>query len=136
MGAQNLAFVIQRAPYKQENTTLGYTHAIASQTAEIHLEDGDSVVATIILVGDGVLSCLKGQKAMENYGITSIESHFMNALLVDNRCVVCKEDLERLGISEDRIADAEAMGADIAPEIMTWTEIQAELEKADQLLFV
>jgi len=136
MGAQNLAFVIQRAPYKQENTTLGYTHAIASQTAEIHLEDGDSVVATIILVGDGVLSCLKGQKSMENYGVTSLESHFMNALLVDNRCVVCKEDLERLGISEDRIADAEAMGADIAPEIMTWTEIQAELEKADQLLFV
>ena len=136
MGVQNLAFVIQRAPYKQENTTLGYTHAIASQTAEIHLEDGDSVVATIILVGDGVLSCLKGQKAMENYGVTSLESHFMNALLVDNRCVVCKEDLERLGISEDRIADAEAMGADIAPEIMTWTEIQAELEKADQLLFV
>ncbi|MFC1657713.1 DsrE family protein [Candidatus Moduliflexota bacterium] len=136
MGVQNLAFVIQRAPYKQENTTLGYTHAIASQTAEIHLEDGDSVVATIILVGDGVLSCLKGQKAMENYGVTSLESHFMNALLVDNRCVVCKEDLERLGISEDRIADAEAMGADIAPEIMTWAGIQEEIEKADQLLFV
>jgi len=136
MGVQNLAFVIQRAPYKQENTTLGFTHAIASQTAEIHLEDGDSVVATIILVGDGVLSCVTGQKSLENYGLTSVESHFMNALLVDNRCVVCKEDLERLGISEDRIADAEAMGADIAPEIMTWTEIQAELEKADQLLFV
>ena len=136
MGAQNLAFVIQRAPYKQENTTLGYTHAIASQTAEIHLEDGDSVVATIILVGDGVLSCLKGQKAMENYGVTSLESHFMNALLVDNRCVICKEDLERLGISEDRIADAEAMGADMSPEIMTWAQIQEEMEKADQLLFV
>jgi sulfur relay (sulfurtransferase) DsrF/TusC family protein len=136
MGVQNLAFVIQRAPYKQENTTLGFTHAIASQTAEIHLEDGDSVVATIILVGDGVLSCVTGQKSLENYGLTSVESHFMNALLVDNRCVICKEDLERLGISEDRIADAEAMGADIAPEIRTWDEIQVELEKADQLLFV
>jgi len=136
MAVQNLAFVIQRAPYKQENTTLGYTHAIASQTAEIHLEDGDSVVATIILVGDGVLTCLTGQKSVENCGVTSVESHFMNALLVDSRCVICKEDLEKFGIPADRIADTEAMGADIAPEIMTWAEIQEELEKADQLLFV
>jgi sulfur relay (sulfurtransferase) DsrF/TusC family protein len=136
MGVQNLAFVIQRAPYKQENTTLGFTHAIASQTAEIHLEDGDSVVATIILVGDGVLSCVTGQKSLENYGLTSVESHFMNALLVDNRCVICKEDLERFGITEDRIPDATAMGADMEPEIKTWDEIQAELDKADHLLFV
>ena len=57
MADRNLAFVIQRAPYKQENTTLGYTHAISSQTAEIHLEDGDAVVATIILVGDGMPYC-------------------------------------------------------------------------------
>ena len=136
MGAQNLAFVIQRAPYKQENQTLGYTHAIASQTAEIHLEDGDTVAATLILVGDGVLTCLTGQKCMEHYGTSTLESHFMNALLVDNRCIVCKEDLARLGISEDRIADAEAMGADMAPEIKTWDEIQAEMDKADHLLFV
>ena len=136
MGVQNLAFVIQRAPYKQENQTLGYTHAIASQTAEVHLEDGDSVACTIILVGDGVLTCLTGQKSMDHYGITSLESHFMNALLVDNRVVICKEDLERLGIAEDRIADAEAMGADMTPEIKTWAEIQEEMEKADQLLFV
>jgi sulfur relay (sulfurtransferase) DsrF/TusC family protein len=136
MGAKNLAFVIQRPPYKSENSTLGYTHAIACQTAEIHLEDGDSVVSTIILVGDGILTMLKGQKADEHYDVSTVQSHFMNALLVDNRCVICKEDLERLGISEDRIADAEAMGADIAPEIRTWDEIQVELEKADQLLFV
>lgn len=136
MGAKNLTFVIQRAPYKQENTTLGYTHAIASQTAEIHLEDGDSVVSTIILVGDGVLTCVTGQKAMENYGVTSLESHFMNALLVDNRVVICKEDLEKFGIAQDRIADAEAMGADISPEVKPWAEIQEELEKADHLLFV
>ena len=136
MAEKNLAFVIQRAPYKQENTTLGYTHAIASQTAEIHLEDGDAVTSTIILVGDGVLTCVTGQKAMENYAVTSVESHFMNALLVDNRVVICKEDLERLGIAEDRIANADAMGADMSPEIKTWDEIQAELDKADHLLFV
>ena len=136
MGEKNFAFLIQRAPYKQENQTLGYTHAIASQTAEVHLEDGDSVVSTIILVGDGVLTCLTGQKALDHYGTSSIESHFMNALLVDNRCVVCKEDLEKRGISEDRIADAEAMGADISPEILTWAQIQEELEKADQVLCV
>lgn len=136
MGVINLAFVIQRPPYKQENSTLGYTHAIASQTAEIHLEDGDSVTASLILVGDGVLTCVNNQKAMENYGLSSLESHFMNALLVDNRCVICKEDLERFGISEDRIPDATAMGADMEPEIKTWDEIQAELDKADHLLFV
>lgn len=136
MGEKNLTFVIQRAPYKQENTTLGYTHAIASQTAEVHLEDGDSVVSTIILVGDGVLTCVTGQKSMENYSVTSLESHFMNALLVDNRVVICKEDLERLGVSQDKIADASAMGADMEPEIKTWDEIQAEMEKADHLLFV
>ena len=136
MAEKNLAFVIQRAPYKQESQTLGYTHAIASQTAEVHLEDGDTVVSTIILAGDGVLTCVTGQKSMENYGITSLESHFMNALLVDNRVVICKEDLERLGIPQDRVADAEAMGADMAPEFKTWDEIQEELEKADQLLFV
>ncbi len=136
MGEKNLTFVIQRAPYKQENTTLGYTHAIASQTAEVHLEDGDSVVSTIILVGDGVLTSVKGQKCMENYGTTSLENHFMNALLVDNRVVICKEDLERLGISQDQVADADAMGADMSPEFKTWEEIQEELDKADHLLFV
>ena len=136
MGAKNLAFVIQRPPYKSENSTLGYTHAIACQTAEIHLEDGDSVVSTIILAGDGILTMLKGQKADEHYDVSSVESHFMNALLVDNRCIICKEDLEKFGISEDRIPDATAMGADIEPEVMAWADIQKELDKADHLLFV
>jgi sulfur relay (sulfurtransferase) DsrF/TusC family protein len=136
MGVINLAFVIQRPPYKQESSTLGYTHAIACQTAEIHLEDGDSVASTIILVGDGVLTMVKGQKADEHYNMSSLESHFMNALLVDNRVIICKEDMEKFGIGEDRIPDATAMGADIVAEVRPWSEIQEELEKADQLLFV
>ena len=96
---------------------------------------GDGPTQAIILVGDGVLTMLKGQKADEHYDVSTVESHFMNALLVDNRCVVCKEDMEKFGISEDQIPDASAMGADIEPEVMTWAEIQKELDKADHLLF-
>jgi sulfur relay (sulfurtransferase) DsrF/TusC family protein len=136
MGAIKLCFVVQRPPYKSENPRLALTHSISSQTAEIHLDDGDTVVPTLIFVGDGVLNAVKNQQAMKLYGVTSTESHIKNGLLIDMPVWVCKEDMERLGLKEDQmIADAEDMGAELKTKFVSFAEIQKELEACPHLLF-
>lgn len=130
-----LAFLVQRAGYKSENSKLALTHAIASQTVDIYLEDGDAVVPVVAFVGEGVLNCKNNQKAMEVYGVTSTENHLQNALLCDLRVLVCKEDLARFGISESDMPDASAMGADTAIQVVPFETIHAELKGADHLLF-
>lgn len=136
MGAIKLCFVVQRPPYKSENARLALTHSISSQTAEIHLEDGETVVPTLIFVGDGVLNAVKNQQAMKLYGVTSTESHIKNGLLIDMPVWVCKEDMERLGLKEDQmIADAEDMGADLKTKFVSFAEIQKEIEACPHLLF-
>lgn len=135
MGDVKLAFIIQRPPYKSETPKLGLTHAIAYQTVEILLEDEDTVTPYVCLVGDGVLSCLKDQKAMEIYGITSTEMHVKSSLLVDLNVLVCKEDLEKFGISEDRLTDAEDMGADMALQVVPYDEIQKKIDESNHVLF-
>ncbi|MBI5640204.1 MAG: DsrE family protein [Nitrospirae bacterium] len=129
------AFVIQRPPYKSETSTLGFTHAISYQVVEMLLEDGQNVIPTVCMVGEGVLNLIKDQKAMENYGVTSIESHGKNSLLVDLDILVCKEDLDGFGIPEDRLLDAEDMGADKKLQIVPYSEIQKAMESANHLLF-
>jgi sulfur relay (sulfurtransferase) DsrF/TusC family protein len=114
MATTKLGFVVQRPPYKSENPKLALTHAIASQSVEIYLKDGDLVTADIAFVGDGVLNCFKNQKAMDHYGLSSTESHIKNCLLLDLNVLVCKEDLEKLGLTEnDIVMDAEEFGAEI-----------------------
>jgi sulfur relay (sulfurtransferase) DsrF/TusC family protein len=136
MGALKLCFIVQRPPYKSENARLALTHSISSQTAEIHLEDGDTVVPTLIFVGDGVLNAVKNQQAMKLYGVTSTESHIKNGLLIDMPVWICKEDMERLGLKEDQmIADAEDMGAELKTKFASFAEIQKELEACPHLLF-
>ena len=136
MGATKLMFVVQRPPYKSENPRLALTHAISSQTAEIYMDDGDTVVPTLVFVGDGVLNAVKNQQAMKLYGVTSTETHIKNSLLVDVPVWVCKEDMERLGLKEDQIiADAEDMGAEIKTKFVSFAEIQKEMEAAKHLLF-
>jgi sulfur relay (sulfurtransferase) DsrF/TusC family protein len=135
MGDVKLAFIIQRPPYKSETPKLGLTHAIAYQTVEILLEDEDTVTPYVCLVGDGVLSCLKDQKAMEIYGITSTEMHVKSSLLVDLNVLVCKEDLDKFGISEDRLTDAEDMGADMALQVVPYDEIQKKIDESNHVLF-
>jgi sulfur relay (sulfurtransferase) DsrF/TusC family protein len=136
MGAIKLCFVVQRPPYKSENPRLALTHSISSQTAEIHLEDGETVVPTLIFVGDGVLNAVKNQQAMKLYGVTSTESHIKNGLLIDMPIWVCKEDMERLGLKEDQmIADAEDMGAELKTKFVSFAEIQKEMEACPHLLF-
>jgi len=135
MADTRLAFIVQRPPYKSENPKLAITHAIAYQTVEILLEEGETVTPVLCFVGDGVLTCLKDQKAMEKYGITSTEMHLKNALLVDLDILACKEDLDHFGIPEDKIVDAEDMGAEKKIQVVPFENIQKEIETAKHVLF-
>ncbi len=136
MGAVKLLFMVQRPPYKSENPRLALTHAIASQTAEIYMDDGDSVVPTVVFVGDGVLNAVKNQNAMKLYGVTSTESHIKNSLLIDMPIWVCKEDMDRLGLKEDQIiTDAEELGAELKTKFVSYADIQKEMESVQHLLF-
>lgn len=129
------AFIVQQAQYKGETSRLAITHAISYQTVEILLEDDDTVTPTLCFIGEGVLGLAGKQKAMENYGITSTESHMKNTLLVDLQVYVCKEDLDKYGIPADQLPDAEEMGADVTIEIKTMAEIQQVMEDSKHILF-
>jgi sulfur relay (sulfurtransferase) DsrF/TusC family protein len=130
---KKIAFIVRSLPYKSEASRLALTHAIASQTVEIYLEDGDNVEPFLALVGDGVLNGLKNQ-SNKCYGITTLEQHITNALLLDLNVYYCKEDLDRLGISEDQLVmDAESLGGDMKASIVPFSEIQAAMEAADHL---
>jgi sulfur relay (sulfurtransferase) DsrF/TusC family protein len=136
MGAVKVLFVVQRPPYKSENPRLALTHALASQTAEIYMDDGDSVVPVVAFVGDGVLNVLKNQQAMKLYGVTSTESQIKNSLLIDMPIWVCKDDMDRLGLKEDQmITDAEEIGGELKTKFVSYAEIQKEMESAKHLLF-
>jgi len=136
MATTKLGFIVQRPPYKSENPKLALTHAIASQSVEVYLNDGDLVTAEVAFVGDGVLNCLKNQKATEHYDISSTESHIKMSLLVDVKILVCKEDLVKFGLSEDDIVmDAEEFGADLTTSVVPFQEINKMMEDANHLLF-
>jgi len=136
MATTKLGFIVQRPPYKSENPKLALTHAIASQSVEVYLNDGDLVTADIAFIGDGVLNCLRNQKAMEKYGLTSTESHIKNSLLLDLNVMVCKEDLDRFGLSEnDIVMDAEEFGAEITTKVVPYSEITKMMEEVNHLLF-
>jgi len=136
MATKRLAFVIRSLPYKTEASRLALTHAISSQTVEIYLNDGDLVEASVSYVSDGVLNCLKGQQGAKHYGITTIEGHAKNSLLLDLKVLVCKEDLDKFGLTEDNILmDAEDIGGETKANIVSYSEIQKEMETADHLLF-
>ncbi len=112
------------------------THAISSQTVEIYLEDGDNVEPVVCFIGDGVLNCLKSHQAMKNYGITSLEQHIKNSLLLDLNVLICKEDVDKFGIKEDAlIMDAEDIGGETKAKIVPYSEIQKAMESVDHLLF-
>jgi len=136
MATKKLAFIVKSPPYKTEASRLALTHAIASQTVEIYLEDGDMVEPVLAFMGDGVLNCLKNQKAMNHYGVTSLEGHMKNSLLLDLKVMICKEDVERFGLSEDAlIMDAEDIGGETKASIAPFNEIMKEMDSSDHLLF-
>ncbi|GBE04842.1 MAG TPA: hypothetical protein ENG95_01385 [Nitrospirae bacterium] len=136
MATTKLGFIVQRPPYKSENPKLALTHAIASQSVEVYLNDGDVVTADVAFIGDGVLNCLKDQKAMEQYDLSSTESHIKMGLLVDLNILVCKEDLEKLGLTEnDIVLDAEEFGADLKINVVPYQDINKMMEEMNHLLF-
>jgi len=135
MATKKLSFIVRSLPYKTEASRLALTHAIASQTVEIYLKDGDLVEASVSYVGDGVLNCLKGQQGMKHYGITTIEGHAKNSLLLDMRVLICKEDLDKFGLTEETILmDAEDIGGETKANIVAYSEIQKEMEAATHIL--
>ncbi len=135
MGDVKLAMIVQKPQYKGETSRLAITHAISYQTVEILLDDGDTVTPKLCFIGEGVLGLQKGQNAMELYGITSTESHMKNTLLVDLDVLVCKEDLDKYGIPEDAMPDADEMGADKKIQVVPFSEIQKAMEEAKHVLF-
>lgn len=136
MATKKIAFIVKSLPYKTEASRLALTHAIASQTVEIYLEDGDMVEPVLAFIGDGVLNCLKNQKSMDKYGVTSLGQHIKNALLLDMKVQICREDMERLGIKEDSlILDAEDIGGETRANIVSFKEINEEMESSDHLMF-
>lgn len=136
MATTKLGFIVQRPGYKSENSKLALTHAIASQSVEVYLNDGDLVTADIAFVGDGVLNCIKNQKAMEKYALSSTESHIKNSLLLDLNVMICKEDLARFGLTEnDVVMDAEEFGAEMTTKVVPFSEITKMMEEVNHLLF-
>lgn len=136
MATKRLGFIVKSLPYKTEASRLAMTHAIASQTVEIYLEDGDMVEPVVCFVGDGVLNCLKNQQAMKYYGVTSLEQHIKNSLLLDLKVLICKEDVEKFGLKEDMLVmDAEDLGGETKAQIVPYSEIQKEMGNVDHLLF-
>ncbi len=136
MAIKKIAFIVEKLPYKSETSRLALTHAIASQTVEIHLEDGDNVEPVLAFVGEGVLNCLKDQKALDIYGVSSLEMHIKNALLLDLRVLVCKEDLDTYGLTEDSIVmDAEEIGGEVTTQVVPYDVIQQDIEAADHIMF-
>jgi sulfur relay (sulfurtransferase) DsrF/TusC family protein len=136
MATTKLGFVVQRPGYKSENPKLALTHAIASQSVEIYLDDDDEVTCDIAFVGDGVLNCIKDQKAVENYDLNSTESHIKMSLLCDLNILVCKEDLDRYGLTEkDIVLDAPEFGADMDVRVVPYEEINKMMDDMNHLLF-
>ncbi len=129
------AFVVQKPQYKGETARLAITHAISYQTVEILLDDDDTVTPALCFIGEGVLGLEKGQQAAkEVYGITSTESHIMNCCLVDLEVLVCKEDLEKYGISADNMPDAEEMGADVKVQVVPMADIKKRIDESRHVL--
>lgn len=136
MATTKLGFIIQRPGYKSENQKLALTHAIASQSVEIYLDDDDEVICDVAFTGNGVLNCIKDQKALENYDLSSTESHIKMGLLCDLNILVCKEDLEKFGLSEsDIVINAEEFGADVEVKVVPFEEINKMMDDVNHLLF-
>ncbi len=73
---------------------------------------------------------------MENYDLSSTESHIKMSLLVDLNVLVCKEDLEKFGLSEnDIVLDAEEFGADMKVKVVPFQDIAKMMEEMNHLLF-
>jgi sulfur relay (sulfurtransferase) DsrF/TusC family protein len=136
MAEKKIVFMVDKLPYKGETSRLALTHAIASQTVEIHLEDDDLLVPVLVFTGKGVLNCLKNQKALETYKVTSLENHVKNSLLLDLKVMYCAEDVKKFGLTEDMLVmDAEDIGGDVTAEIVPFADIVGEIDSATHVMY-
>ena len=129
------AFIVQRPQYKGETSRLALTHALSYQTVEVLLDDGDTVTPALCFTGEGLLGISKGQNAIGPYGLNSSELHVKNCLLVDLDVYVCKEDMEKYGIREDELPDADDMGAEKKINVVPFAQIEKIIEEAKHVLF-
>lgn len=130
---KSILFIVSKPPYKSENPKLGITHAMSCYLADLHIDE--EVTPILAFVGDGVLNCVKDQRSMEHYGIISTEQHIKNHLASDTKVIVCKEDLERLKIPEERLLDAKNMGAEKDLELVPFNQVLKEMEACDHVMF-
>jgi sulfur relay (sulfurtransferase) DsrF/TusC family protein len=129
---KKILFLVYKPPFKSENSKLSLTHSLASFTAVIFTDE--EIEPAVAFFGDGVLNCIKNQKSDEIYGINSIEYHLKNMLLSDMKILVCKEDMEKYGIKEERLADAKEMEAETAIQVVPFQDILKEMEASDHLM--
>ncbi len=130
--AKKFLFVVHKPPYKSENPKLALTHSLASFLVEMVIDD--SVEATVAFVGDGVLNCVRGQNT-KFYGITATEQHVKNMLASDMKVLVCREDVERFGIKQERLVSAADMGAETEIKLVAYEEIHKAMEEAQHVFF-
>lgn len=131
--AKNILFVISKPPYKSENPKLAITHAMACYVADMHIDE--EVIPIVAFVGDGVLNCIKNQRAMEFYGIISTEQHIKNQLASDMKMLVCEEDLQEFGINEERLINAHDMSAEVDLNVVCFDEILKEMKRCNQVMW-
>ncbi|MBI4698811.1 MAG: hypothetical protein HY758_07895, partial [Nitrospirae bacterium] len=59
-----------------------------------------------------------------------------SSLLLDLNVLVCREDLERFGLTEnDIVMDAEEFGADMKTKVVPFSEISKMMADVNHLLF-
>lgn len=131
--AKNILFVISKPSYKSENPKLAITHAMACYVADMHIDE--EVIPVVAFVGDGVLNCIKNQRAMEFYGIISTEQHIKNQLASDMKMLVCEEDLQELGINEEQLINAKDMSAEVDLNVVCFDEILKEMKRCNQVMW-
>lgn len=123
-------FVMIRNLPKKENVNMGIDHALGSMTVIDY--ETEPVVA---LVGKAVLNTIKGQRMTEVCGIESSEEKIQFLLMSYVKVMVCKEDMDKYGITEDMFTDASEFGEEEKLVAATWDEIESEMKKCDDIMW-
>jgi len=125
MADKNVFFLMRQTP-KEEVPNIGIDHALGCLTVmEFEVEPA------VAFTGDGILNLLKGQEGKETYGVESAEDRVKMLLMSDVPIIASKEDMDRLGITEDMFTDAKEFDIEETITPKSWDEIQKEMGDAD-----
>ncbi|HEQ78376.1 MAG TPA: hypothetical protein ENI78_01990 [Euryarchaeota archaeon] len=72
---------------------------------------------------------------MDTYGVDSVEERVKMLLMSDVKVLALKDDMDRLGITEEMITDAKEYDAEEAVTPVSWKEILKGMEEADMVMF-